>query len=309
MALVTLKNLDLRADGKWVLWDVSLELASGEITGVLGRSGSGKTALARVLAGLDPPTRGDISFGELGNCEKQMVSLALSTPAVARELTVFENMEMFASLWGISWRGRSRQISFLLELLGLADSRSTRADRLSAGALQRLEIARALIADTPILAIDSLLDTLDRRVLEKLWDYLLRIRREEGKCIIIFTSRGRIAEMCGKITVMHRGRMMFIGRPDDFRRAAGEDMVVLGDMADPSVRSRLSEKLSVVVKEEDGFLSFKVSNGERAVTELLAEFGGELNCVYLKRPTLDDALDVIASGGEGYSVEVTREAN
>ena len=165
------------------------------------------------------------------------------------------------------------------------------------------------MADAPVLVIDCLLDTLDRRVLERLWDYLLKIRREEGKCMIIFTSRGRIAEMCGKIAVMHRGRLMFIGRPDDFRRAAGEDMVVLGDMADPAVKSRISEKLSVVVKEEDGFLSFKVSNGERAITDLLAEFGGELNCVYLKRPTLDDALDVIAGGGEGYSVEVSKEAD
>jgi len=307
--LVKLDNLGLRADGKWALWDISLELASAEITGILGRSGSGKTALGRILAGLDQPTRGEISFGELGNCGKQIVSVALSTPAIARELTVFENLEMFASLWGTPWRGRARQISFLLELLGLADSRGTRAECLCGGALQRLEIARALVADAPVIVIDCLLDTLDRRVLERLWDYLLKIRREEGKCMIIFTSRGRIAEMCGKIAVMHRGRLMFIGRPDDFRRAAGEDMVVLGDMADPAVKSRISEKLSVVVKEEDGFLSFKVSNGERAITDLLAEFGGELNCVYLKRPTLDDALDVIAGGGEGYSVEASKEAN
>ena len=307
--MIALDNVGLRADGKWVLWDVSLELASGEITGVLGRSGSGKTALARILAGLDEPTRGGIVFGELGDCDKRIVSVALSTPAVARELTVFENLEMFASLWGVSRRGRAREISFLLELMGLSDSRGCRADTLSSGALQRMEIARALVADAPVLVIDSLLDTLDRRLLEKLWDHLLKIRREESKCIIVFTSRGRIAEMCGKITVIHRGRLMFIGRPDDFRRAAGEDMVVLGDMADPAVKNRIGEKLSVVVKEEDGFLSFKVSNGERAITDLLAEFGSQLNCVYLKRPTLDDALDVIAGGGDGYCVEASKEAN
>ncbi|MCX6343892.1 MAG: ABC transporter ATP-binding protein [Armatimonadetes bacterium] len=303
MALITLQNLGIRMSGKWALWDVSLEIASGEITGALGLSGSGKTCLARVLAGLDTPSKGQIRFGEAGDSPNLIVSAALSTPAAAGELTVFENLEMFASLWGAPRRRRAKEISFLLELLGLADSRACRVNTLSAGAKARMEIARALVADTPVIVIDSLLDSLDRTALERLWDYFLKIRREQGKCIIVFTARGRIAEMCGRIAVLHRGRLVFIGRPEDFRHAAGEDMIVLGDISNPLVKSKISEKMSMVIKEEDGFLSFKVTNGERAVTDLLAEFGSELSCVYLKRPTLEDALDVISKEHGAYSVE------
>ena len=97
------------------------------------------------------------------------------------------------------------------------------------------------------------------------------------------------------------GKIGFLGRPEDFRRLAGEDVVVLGDMANPLTRSRIAEQLSVVIQEEDGFLSFRVANGERVVGELLSEFGNEMSCVYLKRPTLEDALDVLARGGSSVA--------
>jgi ABC-type multidrug transport system ATPase subunit len=140
---------------------------------------------------------------------------------------------------------------------------------------------------------DSLLDTLDPHLLQKLWDYLLGIRRDERKSIIILTSSSKIAETCGRIAVIHNGSIVYSGRPDDFRRLAGEDMIVLGDIANPMLRNRIQDRLSVVIQEEDGFLSFRVANGERMITDLLAEFGQELGCVYLKRPTLDDALNIL----------------
>jgi hypothetical protein len=113
--------------------------------------------------------------------------------------------------------------------------------------------------------------------------------------------------MCGKLAVIHRGRINFVGRADDFRRLAGEDMVVLGDITNPSVRSRIREQLSVVIQEEDGFLSFRVNNGERMISDLLSEYGTDLGCVYLKRPTLEDALDVVAAGGLNVTAEVSEE--
>jgi ABC-2 type transport system ATP-binding protein len=216
---------------------------------------------------------------------------------------VYENLEMFAALWGVPRRKRTKEISFLLELLGLSDYRSTRPVHLSRGALGRLEIARAMVADAPVLIIDSLLDTLERPILEGLWDHLLKLRREESKSVVVFTSFGRIAELCNRMAVIHRGQLVYIGGTDDFKHAAGDDMVVLGDISNAMVRSRIKERMSMEIREEDGFLSFKVTNGERAITDLLSEFGGELGCVYLKRPTLEDALDAITGGRTAYAAE------
>ena len=305
MALVTLSNIGLRAGGKWVLWDLDLEVNAGEIVGVLGRTGSGKSTLARILAGLEQPTNGSVSIGDADDQAPSQVSVAFSRPACARDLTVYENLDMFASLWRVPRKRRSKDIAFLLELVKLDDCRNSRASVLSEGALKRLEIARSLLPDSPVVVIDSLLDTLDAEIFEKLWDHVLTLRRNHLKSFVVLTSSGKVAEMCQRIAVLHRGRIGFVGKPEDFRRLAGEDVVVLGDVGSSLVKSRIEQQISVVIKEEDGFLSFRVGNGERMVSELLAEFGTELNCVYLKRPTLEDALNVLGTGGVTASVDVT----
>ena len=303
MAVLSIANLGLRTGQKWALWDVNLEIDFGEILGVLGRSDAGKTMLARVIAGLEEPTRGELTLSDPDNPLEFMPSVGFSTPAAAKELTVYENMDLFARLWGVPRKKRAREIGFLLELVRLADQRSARAERLSSGALRRLEIARALVADSPLTVFDGLLDALDADVLGKLWDHVLSLRRNEHKSFLILTSSGKVAEMCTRIAVLARGRMGFVGRPDDFRKLAGEDTVVIGEMINPLLRNRIQEQLSVVIKEQEGFLSFRISNGERAVTDLLAEFGSEIGCVYLKRPKLEDALDVLAGETPAIAVE------
>jgi ABC-type multidrug transport system ATPase subunit len=150
--------------------------------------------------------------------------------------------------------------------------------------------------------IDGLLDSLDPPIREKLWEHLLWLRRERDKSFVVFTSSASVAELCGRLAVIHKGRMVFVGRPDDFRRLGGEDLIVLGDLTSPALRKRVEERLSVVIKEEEGFLSFRVANGEKMVSDLLAEFGSDVDCVYLKRPTLHDALDVLAANSPAVAV-------
>jgi ABC-2 type transport system ATP-binding protein len=301
MALLALKNVSKHTVGTWALWDVTLEVGSGEIVGIFGRSGAGKSTLASILAGLEEATSGSIVIGDPDNPTPFKVAVALATPAYAPELSVYENLDMFASACGMAGRRRSKEIPAMLERLKLSEWRSARASSLSSGALIRLEIARGLLADSPVLVIDSLLDSLDPAVFESLWDYMLDLKRAMGKSFVILTGSGKVAEACGRIAVISRGRIGFLGRPEDFRRLAGEDVIVLGDMDNPLTRSRIQEQLSVVITEEDGFLSFRVAHGERVVGELLSEFGSEMSCVYLKRPTLEDALDVLARGGSNVT--------
>lgn len=304
MALLALKNVNVRQGGKWALWDVSLEINAGEIVGVFGRSGSGKTTLGRVVAGIEEPTSGSVTY--CGNSDNAPihVSMALARPACVPERTVQENLELFAALWSIPRRKRAKEIAFMLEMLKLSDFRSSKTSLLGSGALQRLELARALLADCPMLVIDSLLDTLDRDIYERLWEHLMDLRRIQMRSVLILTSSDKTASVCPRVAVMRRGRIDFSGRPEDFRRLAGEDMLVLGDIHSSAVRSKIQERFAIVVKEEDGFLSLRVTDGERIATELLAEFGSELGCIYLKRPTLEDALDVLEHGSGAVTAAV-----
>lgn len=296
MALVKLENLGKRKNGKWTLWDVDLEINTGEILGVFGRSESGKSTLGRVISGLEEQTTGGVLFHD-PQIGQFVPSMALNDPAFAGELTVYENMEMFAALLEIPRKKRSNEISFLLELMKVSQYRTCRLNTLSDGAIRRLEIARALLADSPLTIIDGLIDYLDKDLLEKLWNHLLILRREEKKSFVILTSSSRIAEMCDRIAIIQNGRIGFVGKADDCRKMAGEDMIVLGEIGDPLVKQNIQEQFALVIREEDGFLSFRVDNAEKTIGDLLGEYGDKLSCVYLKRPTLDDALDSISSIG------------
>lgn len=298
VGLLKVENLAWRRGGTWVLWDVCLEVNEGEIVGILGRSDSGKTSLTRMIAGLEQPTSGTVCLGGQAESDQRPVrpGFAFENCPSAPELTAYENLGLFAALYGIPRSARSKRIAFVMEMLGLSDVRAKAPHTLSGGARARLEIARALLAEAPLTVIDGLADRLDSATFEKLWEYLIDQRRRHARSALITTASGRIAELCDRIAVLSRGRIEYVGRAEDFRLMAGEDVVVLGEMASPFVRNRIEEKLSVVIREEDGFLSFRVSRGEKAVSDLLAEFGSELGCIYLKRPRLEDALDAIDSG-------------
>ena len=294
MTLLRLIDIGKRTGGGWVLRNVNLELNAGEILSVLGTSGSGKSLLAKLICGLEEQTQGSILIGD-DDAQDVSLGMALDVPPNAPELTVYENLSMFAGLMGVPRKSRAREVSFFLELLDLSDLRSVRAANLSAGALRRMELARALLTDADVLLIDSLLDTLNSVLFERIWQYLLDLK-QQSKSVIVFTSSGRVAEQCARVAVLHRGKIAFSGRPDDLRRMAGEDMVVLADTNNPLIRSRICEHYSLVIREEDGFLTFRSGNSERAVLDLLSEFGSEVSCIYVKRPSLDDAIAALDGG-------------
>jgi len=274
----------------------------GEIVACFGRSGSGKTLLARAIAGLVPLSSGKVEFDDVADGSFSEASLAFSRPGYAGELTVNENLWLFAQISNVPRKYRAKRITFLMEMLQIDGYRSKRTATAPAGVLNRMEIARALLVDAPMILLDGLLETLDPEIYRKLWGYLLSLRRDDERAVLVMTTSGRIAQACDRVLALHKGRMQFIGRPDDLRRLAGQDMIVLGNIGSPSVRRHLQEQFSVVINEGDGFLSFRVSDGDEVVGSLLGEFGSDLGCVYLKRPSLEDALDVVSGGSEAVLV-------
>jgi len=315
MSLVTLNGVSLRTGGKWLLWDIGLSIEPGDLLALFGRCGAGKSTLAKVLAGYLKPTRGSIDWSLSENSDigrssrlsqkQQRVGFGFQNPAFAPELTIYENLCFFASLSGLRGHVRSKRVAYLLELVGLASRRNDKPLDLSAGELKRAEIARLFLSESQVTIIDALLDSLERPVLEKVWEHILAQRRDVGRTFVVSTACSHVATLCPRIAVMHRGRIAFVGRPEDFRKLGGEDMLVLTELCSPDLRARIAERLSVVIKEEEGFLSFRVANGEQAISSLLAEFGSEIGCVYLRRPTLDDALDVLERGPDNVVTHIT----
>jgi ABC-type multidrug transport system ATPase subunit len=211
---------------------VSFEVSPGEIYGLLGPNGAGKTTTLRMISGLLRPTAGRVYIegtDVTNNPElvKQCIGYLTANTGLYLRLTPREMLEYFATLYGLPKREADARIASLVEWLGMKEFLSLRCGALSTGQKQRTNIARALIADPPILIMDEPtlgLDVLSNRLILE----MIRTQAEAGKAVLLSThALDEIENMCRRIGLIHNGRLI----------AEGE----LADLCARTGRKRLSE--------------------------------------------------------------------
>jgi heme exporter protein A len=170
--VITALKLGKSFGEKRVLRGVDLELARGGFAVVTGPNGSGKTTLLRICAGLALPTDGELHV----EAERAQVGYLGHEPLVYRELTAFENLELYGRLYRIS--ERRERIGMLLERFGLWDVRHDRVVSYSRGMTQRLALCRVLLHDPALLVLDEPYTALDAQGVELLDAQLAELRGE-----------------------------------------------------------------------------------------------------------------------------------
>ena len=141
------------------------------------------------------------------------------------DLTVRENVDFVASLFGMLWRSRRRRTREVLELVDLWDVRGRRAGRLSGGMQRRLELAGALVHDPALLFLDEPTAGIDPLLRGRVWDELHRLR-DEGRTLLVTTQYVNEAESCDQVALIAGGRLIALATPAELRRlAAGGDVI------------------------------------------------------------------------------------
>ncbi len=218
------------ADGteKLAVNDVSFRVEPGEIYGLLGPNGAGKTTTLRMISGLMQPSSGRVLIrGEnvTGRSEqgKRLIGYLTANTGLYARLTPHEFLHYFATLYGLDRAAATARIERLSAWLGMRDFMHLRCGALSTGQKQRTNIARALIADPPILILDEPtlgLDVLTNRVI---LDFI-RVQSEEGKTILLSThALDEIEIMCRRIGLMHAGRLVAEGDLASLRARSGRE--------------------------------------------------------------------------------------
>jgi ABC-2 type transport system ATP-binding protein len=190
-------------------------VAEGEFFGILGPNGAGKTTTLEIIEGLREPDSGTVTLlGE--NPWPRKVSLLprigvqLQASAFFEKLTAREQLETFASLYGVVGR---KSIDDMLEVVGLTDKADTREEKLSGGQRQRLSIACALVHDPDIVFLDEPTAALDPQARRNLWDVLREIR-SRGKTIVYTTHYLDEAEiLCDRVAIMDKGTILAMDTP------------------------------------------------------------------------------------------------
>ena len=200
-AAVSVRHVTKRfGRGPVILDDVSLDVAPGEFLCLLGASGCGKSTLLNLAAGLDRPTRGEVSV--LG----QRPALMFQEPALFPWLTASQNIELALRLRGVGKAERRSESARLLELVRLDGSGSKRPHELSGGMRQRVALARALAQDSQVLLMDEPFAALDAITRDLLHDELTRIWQEVGVTIVFVTHNVREAVRLAQRVVLLSSR-------------------------------------------------------------------------------------------------------
>jgi ABC-2 type transport system ATP-binding protein len=193
---------------------VSLSVAEGEFFGILGPNGAGKTTILEIIEGLRKPDSGSVTLLGESPWPRRVsllprIGVQLQASAFFEKLTAREQLETFASLYGV---GADRAHE-MLELVGLTDKADTREDKLSGGQRQRLSIACALVHDPDVVFLDEPTAALDPQARRNLWD-VLRAIRARGKTIVYTTHYLDEAEiLCDRVAIMDKGRILAMDRP------------------------------------------------------------------------------------------------
>jgi ABC-2 type transport system ATP-binding protein len=202
--------------------DVSFSVARGEVFGFLGPNGAGKTTTVRILGTLIAPTSGSavvagIPLGPARATEiRQHISIMPEAPGLYRRLTVTENLEFFARLYGLP--RRAERITEALAAVGLSDRAHDLTGSLSKGLRQRAALARTLLNDPSVMFLDEPTSGLDPVAAHEVHD-LIATLRDRGVTVFLTTHRLDEAErLCDRVAIMNT-RLRTIGRPDELRQA------------------------------------------------------------------------------------------
>jgi len=282
-------NLCKRYGSTTALDGVSLTASAGECMGIFGTSGAGKSTAMRLLAGIEAPDSGTVS----STC--RLAGICLQTPLFDEALTPAEALWLYATLYEISRGKRHSAIREALALVGLDSCRNCRIGSLSGGARKLLGVAQALLSPSELLLLDEPMADLDFDARRRLWEHLSNVRTYDGKTIILATSRPDDAELCDRIVLLQKGRVLAAGTPAELRSMVGPEALVIKPIKAKGAGPPKAGWAGIVGREEDGSLVVEIGPESRP-TELLRQISG-VAAVRIKTRGLDSILEELAEHG------------
>ena len=296
--MILAENLSHQYGSRLALSNVNFEVKAGEIFGLLGPNGGGKSTLFRILSTMMAPTggRAEVAGHDVAQdpaAVRRAIGVVFQTQSLDKALTVAENLRGQGHLHGLSGAGLRDRMQQVMERLGLADRRNDIVETLSGGLKRRVEIAKGLLHRPVVLLMDEASTGLDPGARRELWQYVEELRSREGVTILLTTHILDEADRCGRLALLHQGHVVAEGTPAQLRARIGGDVVVLHAAEReplPDLAGRIETRFGLKPVVMDGELRVEISNGHRFITEVVEAFPGAIDSVGLHKPTLEDVF-------------------
>ncbi len=268
--VVSLSHVSKVLGRREIVSDLTLAVGHGQLFGLIGPSGGGKTSVVRLMVGIYAPSKGEVRvFGadptRLSIKQRERIGYMPQHFFLHPTLTAKENLAYVAGIYGIGWWRRRKLIPEMLKKMELWEARDRLAADLSGGMLRRLQLAAVIMHEPALVFVDEPMAGLDPLLRDKMWG-LLRELRGRGSTVIITTQITQEAERCDRIALLKDGKVAATGTAEELRRRAlggRAARVLVGDRAHEAMAilwaapgiaevSRVGENAIRVVTRQDG---------------------------------------------------------
>ncbi len=274
---------------------ISLKVREGEIFGLLGPNGGGKTTLFKILSTLIPISRGRVWVMQHDLVDdvhevRRSIGVVFQAPSLDKKLRVEENLIHQGHLYGLGGQDLKNRIHSGLRQLGVLDRAGELVEKLSGGLQRRVEIAKALLHRPGLLLLDEPSTGLDPGARKDMWDALTTLRRDSGTTVVLTTHLMEEAERCDRLAILDHGRVVALDAPEALRRSLGGEWIMVQAREALALSTEIRVQFGVQTKVVDDVIRFENTKGHDWIPRLMAAFPGRLDSVTVGRPTLEDVF-------------------
>jgi ABC-2 type transport system ATP-binding protein len=294
-AVIEVQNLTYRYGQRRALQGVSFSVSKGEIFGLLGPNGGGKTTIFRIL--------GTLLVGESGQARvlgwsvkenplqvRRQIGMVFQSNSLDAQLTVAENLFHEGRLYGLRSEKLRSRVEEMLSRLGLKERSRDFVRNLSGGLRRRVELAKGLLHRPPVLMLDEPSSGLDPGVRRDLWVYLRMLSDQEGVTVLLTTHLLEEGERCDHLAILSEGKVVAGGTPEALKEKIGGDVIVVQSPDPECLRDQIEEKFSCQSVVVDGTVRLERRRGHQFITQLMESFPGQIEAVTVGKPTLEDVF-------------------
>jgi ABC-2 type transport system ATP-binding protein len=277
------------------LKDISFGVRKGEIFGLLGPNGGGKTTLFKILSTLLVPESGAVRIAELDVRENPHVirhhlGVAFQFPSLDKKLTAKENLRHHGHLYGLRGSVLEDRISLMLERVNLKDRADDLVETLSGGMARRVELAKTLLHAPGLLLLDEPSTGLDPGARRDLWEQLKALRSKDGVTVLLTTHLMEEATGCDRLALLHRGQIVALGTPAQLTSEIGGDVLTIQSDEPQRLGDEIRRQFRCPATVLDGTVRIEREDGHLFIPQLVEAFPGRIQGISLGKPTLEDVF-------------------
>ena len=294
MPIVETINLTKKFGRITAVDNLSIGIEEGEIFGLLGPNGAGKTTIIKMLATLLETTSGTAKVNGFDVMKqphkvRESIGIVFQEPSSDELLTGYENMKLYAMMYGLPKEKIKKGISEALEIVELTERKNDLVRTYSGGMRRRLEIGRSLVHKPKVLFLDEPTLGLDPAGREKMWDYISRLVEDLKMTVLLTTHYMEEANsLANRVGIIDQGKIVVIDTPKSLKKTVGGDLVIIKTA---NLNTEQLKKLAYVknIKQKDDQVIITVENVSENLQNLL-KVAGKIESVEVRNTTLNDVF-------------------